>query len=73
MLYYRVPKKMDGVTIPTRATNGVSLINGELFTGKELERKFGERADNLKRYLEPITIKQTDTFTNFGVRFEIKK
>ena len=73
MLYYRVPKKMDGVTIATRASKGMSLINGELFTGKELERKFGTRTEDLKRYLEPINIKQSDTFTNFGIRFEIKK
>lgn len=70
MLYYRVPKSLDGRAVVSAGcyTGNVKryLINGELYTAKECAR-YGIGTSGL----EPVTISQRRTFTNFGVRMEV--
>lgn len=70
MLYYRVPAGLDGrAVVSAGAYCGKVkryLIGGELYTAKECAR-YGIRIAGL----DPVTISQRRTFTNFGVRLEV--
>lgn len=69
MLYYRIPAGLDGrAVVSAGAYCGKVkryLIGGELYTAKECVR-YGISIAGL----EPVTISQRRTFTNFGVRME---
>ena len=70
ILYYRIPAGLDGrAVVPAGAYCGKVkryLIGGELYTAKECARYGISTAG-----LEPVTISQRRTFTNFGVRMEV--
>lgn len=70
MLYYRIPAGLDGRAVVSAGAycGNVKryLIGGELYTAKECAR-YGIRTAGL----EPVTISQRRTFTNFGVRMEV--
>lgn len=70
VLYYRIPAGLDGrAVVSAGAYCGKVkryLIGGELYTAKECVRYGISTAG-----LEPVTISQRRTFTNFGVRMEV--
>ena len=70
MLYYRIPAGLDGrAVVSAGAYCGKVkryLIGGELYTAKECVRYGISTAG-----LEPVTISQRRTFTNFGVGMEV--
>lgn len=70
MLYYRIPSGLDGRAVVSAGTYCGKvkryLIGGELYTAKECAR-YGISTARL----EPVTISQRRTFTNFGVRMEV--
>ena len=70
MLYYRIPEGLDGRAVMSAGAycDKVNryLIGGELYTAKECAR-YGINTARL----EPVTISQRRTFTNFGVRMEV--
>lgn len=70
MLYYRIPAGLDGRAVVSSNSYHYKvkryLIGGELYTAKECAR-YGINTAGL----EPVTISQRRTFTNFGVRMEV--
>ena len=63
MVYYRAPKKLDGLIV-TSEDDSIELIANELFTEGEAQHY------NIKlSKLEKVNYKQHETYWFFGARF----
>lgn len=73
MIYYKTRPEADGKGIYNhKGEPGYYLIEGELFTERELG-KWCERGYRIpSRYFERVEISKRDVFTSFGVRLQVK-